>query len=204
MSKIGCAYCVNNQSIYVLKHGKDVAVVWIHVDDGQICASSLKIIGFIRQALKQSFNLVWQDNVDHILGINIKQDSRGIFLSQPTLTRTILKDNGFLTSSAATPMVAGLHLMTSDVKAEPVDQSKYLSLIGLLSYLAVGTRLDIAFAVNHLARFSAKPQHDHWTALKHLLRYLSATRVKGILFKSDDVNERLEVFCDANWGGEVS
>lgn len=167
LSKIGCAYCVNNQSIYVLKHGKDVAVVWIHVDDGQICASSLQIIGYIRKALEESFDLVWQENVDQIVGIKIKQEDGGIFLSQPTLTKNILKDNGFLTSYAAS-MVSGLQLTTASINTEPIDQSKYLSLIGSLSYLAVGTRPDIAFAVNYLARFSARPQQDHGTAVKHL------------------------------------
>lgn len=77
--KIGCAYCVNNQSIYVLKHGEDVAVVWIHVDDGQICLSSIAIISYIWQALEKSFDLVWQDNVDQIVGIKIIKETGGFF-----------------------------------------------------------------------------------------------------------------------------
>lgn len=155
LSGIGCAYCVNDQSLYVLKHKEEVAVVWIHVDDGQICASSLTIINYIRKALEQSFELVWQDKVDQIVGVKITESSSGVFLSQPNLTRSILEDNGFMTSAAATPMVAGLQLVTADVNMNPVDQSKYLLLIGLLSYLAVGTRPDIALSVNYLARFSA-------------------------------------------------
>lgn len=130
------------------------------------------------------------------------QGNRGIFLSQPTLTRTILEDNGFLTSSAATSIVSGVQLITSSIDAEPVDQSKYLSLIASLSYLAVGTRPVIAFVVNYLARFSARPHHDHRTALKYLLWYLSSTREDRIWGKNDDVNEKLDVFCDENWGGE--
>jgi hypothetical protein len=38
----------------------------------------------------------------------------------------------------------------------------YLSLIGALMYLANSTRLDIAFAVNLLARYSAAPTKRHW------------------------------------------
>lgn len=161
LSKIGWAYCVNNQSVYVLKHGDDVSVVWIHVEYGRICASSLDIIGYIQKALENSFDLVWQDNVDQIIGIKIHQRNHGIFLSQPTLKGTILEDNGFLTLSAATPMVSSFQLIRTSVEVEPVDQSKYLSLIGILSYLVVGTRPDISFAVNYLAGFSAWPQHDH-------------------------------------------
>lgn len=204
LSKIGCSYCVNDQSLYVLKHQSETAVIWIHVDDGQICALGQNIINHIRKALEQSFELVWQDEVDQIVGVKVDVRRDGIFLSQPHLTRTILEENGFMTSSAATPMVAGLILATAAEGAAPIDQSKYLSVIGSLSYLAVGTRPDIAFTVNYLARFSAKPQNEHWVALKHLLRYLSGSRNEGILLKNDDVNGELEVFCDSNWGGEYS
>lgn len=107
-------------------------------------------------------------------------------------------------SSATTPMVAGLQLETAKAGAVPVDASKYLSVIGSLSYLAVGTLPDLAFTVNYLARFSACPQTTHWTLVKHLLRYLNSTLNDGLWFKHGDVNGRLEVFCDANWGGEGS
>lgn len=201
---IGCLYCVNNQSLYVLKHQGDVAIIWIHVDAGQICLSSIGIINHIRRALEMSFELVWRDEVYQIVGVKVENWDNGIFLSQPHLTWKILEENQFLTSNAATPMVSGLLLTTAKDDDVAMDQTKYLSVIGSLSYLAIGTHPDIAFAVNYLARFLAKPQKEHWTALKHFLRYLLGTRTKGILFKNDDVNEELEVFCDSNWGCESS
>lgn len=44
---MGCAYCVSDQSLYVLRYKNDTAVLWIHVDDGHISASSLEIISYI-------------------------------------------------------------------------------------------------------------------------------------------------------------
>jgi hypothetical protein len=38
---------------------------------------------------------------------------------------------------------------------DPSKSTDYLSLVGTLSYLAVGTRPDIAFAVNYTTRKSA-------------------------------------------------
>lgn len=66
----------------------------------------------------------------------------------------------------------------------------------------MGTMPDIGFVINYLAQLLAGPQKYHWTALKHLLRYLSSTREEGIFFKNNDVNGSLEVFCDENWGGK--
>ena len=41
----------------------------------------------------------------------------------------------------------------------------YLSAIGALMYLANNTRLDIAFAINLLARYSNSPTKRHWSGI---------------------------------------
>ncbi|MBW0529802.1 hypothetical protein O181_069517 [Austropuccinia psidii MF-1] len=65
-----------------------------------------------------------------------------------------------------------------------------------------GTRPDISFAVNLLARHAQAPGHQHWTLLQHLLGYLQHTQEKGLkLFPN---NEDITVSSDASWGGEFS
>jgi len=49
----------------------------------------------------------------------------------------------------------------------------------------VATRPDIAFAVNWLASFTANPTMCHWTAAKHVLRYLKGTKNIGIIYSKD-------------------
>ena len=70
-------------------------------------------------------------------------------------------------------------------------------------YLAVNTRLDIAFAVNNLAWFNSKPQKEHWTALKRILRYLKGTTKIGILYKQDG-SDKCVGYSDADWAGDTS
>ena len=48
----------------------------------------------------------------------------------------------------------------------------YLSVIGALMYFSNCTRLEIAFFVNLLARYSSTPTQRHWNGIKHILRYL--------------------------------
>jgi len=59
----------------------------------------------------------------------------------------------------------------------------YLSAIGALMYLANYTRLDIAFAVNLLAKYSAAPTKRHWVGVKTILKYLKALRTMGCGFR---------------------
>jgi len=53
-------------------------------------------------------------------------------------------------------------------------------------YAAVGTRPDIAFAINRLASFMANPTMCHWTAAKHILRYLKETKDIGITYSKPE------------------
>ncbi|KAL0433661.1 UNVERIFIED_CONTAM: Retrovirus-related Pol polyprotein from transposon TNT 1-94, partial [Sesamum latifolium] len=59
----------------------------------------------------------------------------------------------------------------------------YLSAIGGLMYLPNNTRLDIAFSVNLLARYSSTPTKRHWNSVKHILHYLRGTSDMGLYFE---------------------
>lgn len=201
LAGIRCKYCINDQSFYVLHYTGDTALLWIHVNDGAICGSSIGILGFIRENLLKSFDVTWTEKLTQIVGIKIDYTTRGIFLSQPTLTSSILEKCGFPTSRVATPMVANLKLESSEEGTLGVDGSKYLSVLGSLLYLAIGTRPDLAFAVTFLARFSSRPNSEHWLAIKHLLRYVSGTKNEGILFQDPSDDTPVITYCDANWGG---
>jgi hypothetical protein len=88
-----------------------------------------------------------------------------------------------------TPMV----VRSIDIKKDPFRPSDeeeeilgphvpYLSVVGALMYLANSTRPDIAFAVNLLARHSAKPTKRHRVGVKTVLRYLNGTRDFGLFY----------------------
>jgi hypothetical protein len=53
-------------------------------------------------------------------------------------------------------------------------------------YAAVGTRPDIAFAINRLVSFTVNPTMCHWTAAKHVLRYLKGTKNMGITYSKSE------------------
>jgi hypothetical protein len=59
----------------------------------------------------------------------------------------------------------------------------YLSVIGALIYLANNTRVDISFAINLLARFSAAPTMRHWNGVKDFLQYLQCMPDLDLFYK---------------------
>jgi hypothetical protein len=62
--------------------------------------------------------------------------------------------------------------------------NSFARLLGELQYIANATWLDITYAVNRLASYTANPSLQHTTALKRILRYLSGTRDYRITYKA--------------------
>ncbi|MBW0500887.1 hypothetical protein O181_040602 [Austropuccinia psidii MF-1] len=79
-----------------------------------------------------------------------------------------------------------------------VDATPFRSVIGSLAYLVRGTRLDLVFAVNYLARHLMAPTATHWTILDHLVGYLLKTRGHGITLRPGNCS--LNLWSDAGWG----
>lgn len=197
-----------DQSFYVLRRGADVCMIWVHVDDGAVTGSNLELIRETEAQLKEHIKIKWSDALDTIVGLKVdKVNDRHYTLSQPFLTEKILSDNADLLTplSANSPLKVGTVLKT-DVTTVPTDPGRFLSIIGSLSYLAVGTRPDLAYAVNFLARYASTPQKEHWNALKHVLRFVRNTARCGLTVHpaAQRFKRPIETFLDANWGGEFA
>jgi hypothetical protein len=67
-------------------------------------------------------------------------------------------------------------------------------------YLAGGTRPDLTYSVNLLARYSNKPSQKHWDALDVLIGYIKRTSQLTLTFGNN--GGKLELWSDSNWGGE--
>ena len=96
------------------------------------------------------------------------------------------------------------------------SQFDFLSVLGSLLHISNCVRLDIAVAVNILARHAAAPGVQHVRALKRVLMYLYNTKSLGIVYRSstssdlplifekgrhplDDGSSPFQVFSDADY-----
>ena len=137
---------------------------------------------------------------DVILGIKIKRALEGLILSQSHYVNNILgkfdKDNSGI---AKTPVDVTLHLFKN--KGESVSQVEYSRVIGSLMFLMSCIRLDIAYAVNKLSRYTSNPGVMHWQGIMRILKYLRFTRDYGLHYTRYPAV--LEGYSDANWISNV-
>ena len=68
-------------------------------------------------------------------------------------------------------------------------------------YLMSCTRLDIAYAVNKLSRYTSNPGAMHWQGIMRVLKYLRFTRDYGLHYTRYPAV--LEGYSDANWISNV-
>jgi hypothetical protein len=106
-------------------------------------------------------------------------------------------------------MIAGLQLcrpdknlpVTSDLAAW-IKRTPYRSLVGSLTYIATGTRPDIAYAVGKLASFLDDFRPEHWEAAARVVRYLKGTRDFGLVLGGDNPIKLLG-FSDSDYANCV-
>lgn len=103
-----------------------------------------------------------------------------------------------------TPLDHNVKLIPLDTDTSPdkITDTSYAIAIGSLMYAATGTRPDISFAVQHLAQFTSRPSHVHWTAVKCVMRYIKGTASLGITLGGNPLS--LKGYCDADWGANPS
>ena len=63
----------------------------------------------------------------------------------------------------------------------------YASAVGSLIYAMLCTRPDICFAVGIVSRYQSNPGPEHWTAVKHILKYLRRTKDYMLMYGGDEL-----------------
>ncbi|UYV74917.1 hypothetical protein LAZ67_12001798 [Cordylochernes scorpioides] len=115
------------------------------------------------------------------LGIKIIQDKEGISLQQSHYVQQILQKYGMENcKEVPTPGSKEINL-DNHIEDDNCEQHTYQEALGMLMFLAVNTRPDIAYITSKLSQYSRQPKQMHWTAIKR--------RKTGIL----------KSYADASW-----
>ncbi|MBW0536436.1 hypothetical protein O181_076151, partial [Austropuccinia psidii MF-1] len=185
-------------STYTYLSSSGTALLWIHVDDGALTASLPQLLEEIVKAISRRLKIKWDKKVTILVGLNIHQSAEGIRITQSDLIQkliTLCPRN----ITAKSPLPLNCKLESGPSKEMDIP---YLQRIGMLLHIAQGSRPDITFAVNYLARFLLGTTEDHWKALEHLIAYLRMTDTTGVMIRDSGSTSAFECYVDANWGGE--
>jgi hypothetical protein len=132
---MGFMKCPSDHAIYC--KGKDAKrlIVGVYVDDLIIIGSSSSNIKTFKNQMVVTFKMSDIGLLSYYLGIEVKQGSEGIALSQSNYARKLLEKGGMQDCNPCQiPMEPRLKL--SKTSSNPsVDSTEYRSLVGSLRYL---------------------------------------------------------------------
>jgi hypothetical protein len=70
----------------------------------------------------------------------------------------------------------------TEEEEEDMSHVPYASVVGILMYVIICTRLDISHVVRFLSRY-IKLGKEHWTTVKRVFRYLRGTTSYGLCYQ---------------------
>ncbi|UYV82307.1 hypothetical protein LAZ67_21001675 [Cordylochernes scorpioides] len=130
--------------------------------------------------------------------VDIIQDKEGISLQQSHYVQQILQKYGMENcKEVPTPGSKEINL-DNHIEDDNCDQHTYQEALGMLMFLAVNTRPDIAYITSKLSQYSRQPKQMHWTIIKRVMRYLRGTIDLGVKFERGKTGI-LKSYTDASW-----
>ena len=134
--------------------------------------------------MQAEFEMTMIGELTHFLGLQIRQQDSGVFLSQSKYAKNLVKKFGLkFASSVRTPMSPNVKL-TIDLLGKSIDPSLYRSMIGSLLYLTA-SRPDISYSVGVCTRYQTNPKESHMIALKRIIKYVKTTVEFGVWYSKD-------------------
>ncbi|GJU37166.1 retrovirus-related pol polyprotein from transposon TNT 1-94 [Tanacetum coccineum] len=179
-------------TLFITKHGEDILLVQIYVDDIIFSFMNPKLSKRFDKLMHIKFDMSMIGELKFFLGIQIHQSPHGIFINQAKYAQEILKKHGMTSCDSIGTLMATKHL-DADLSGTPVDQTKYHSMVGALMYLTA-SRPNIVHATCYCARYQAKPTEKHLTAVKQIFQYLKDSINMGLWYSKrtggDKVSQR--------------
>jgi hypothetical protein len=198
----GFEKCYSEHTLFIKtsKEGK-ILIVSLYVDDLIFTGNDELMFLEFKNSMMREFDMTDLGRMRYFLGIEVLQQSDGIYISQKKYALEVLKRFKMEGSnSVQNPIVPGCKIF-KDENGVHVDETLFKQMVGSFMYLTA-TRPDLMYVVSLISRYMGKPTELHLLAAKRILRYLKGTTGLGILYKKGG-DERLVGYADSNYAGDL-
>ncbi|XP_013624832.1 PREDICTED: uncharacterized mitochondrial protein AtMg00810-like [Brassica oleracea var. oleracea] len=188
-----------DKTLFVGEDGDDMLIIQVYVDDIIFGGTSKQMVDDFVKTMTKEFEMSMVGELSYFLGLQVKQLTDGITVSQSTYAKNLIKRFGMQTSKTAKTPMSTTTKLSRDSDGKPVDEKLYRAMIGSLLYLTA-SRPDLCLSVGICARYQAKPKESHKNAVKRIIKYVKGTLDFGLHY-TFETNVNLPGFCDADWAG---
>lgn len=155
--------------------------------DDMICTGNyMNLLEYFKETMMKGFAMSDLGRMKLFLGVEVIQDSKGMFITHQKYATEILIIFGMENSNYVQNSMVSGHKMSKEGSGAAVYPTKFKQLIGSLRYLTV-TRPDLIFSVKLVSRYmeqpNEQPNKQHMLAAKRILRYVQGTIGFDIQYK---------------------
>ncbi|KAL8157708.1 hypothetical protein AgCh_002420 [Apium graveolens] len=174
-------------------------LVQIYVDDIIFGSTDDKLCKKFAKLMQSKYEMSMMGELTYFLGLQVKQVSGGIFISQTKYIYDLLKKFDLMDCSSAKTLMATATKLELNKAEKSVDISSYRGMVDSLLYLTA-SRPDIMFSTCLCARFQADPKESHLVAIKRIFTYLKGTPNLGIWYPRESGFDLIG-YSDADYAG---
>jgi hypothetical protein len=203
LQKIGFECLQSDPCVYIRKtNGIEIITMW--VDDLLLFTKAKVTMNNLKRELGNLFEITDLGEPSKLVGIEITRDRPNgtLMISQTKYIESILeKEKMENANPVTTPLDPNVKLEPNELQnAAPTTNGSYASPTGSLIYAVIGTRPDIAYAVNKLCSLNNNPGMAHWSAAKRVLWYLKGTKDLGLTYTKGKPNSNhMYSYADASF-----
>ena len=183
--------------VYFKKIGDGIFIyLLIYVDNMLIICKNMAGINQPKENLKSKFEMKDLGVAKRILGIDILRDRKKgtLSLTQTGYVQMVLKEFGMLDAKSVSTSIPSYYKLKyakgtlTKLEFQYMSKVLYSNAIRSMMYAMITTRLDIAYGVGLVSRFTNCPSKDHWHVVKWMLRYLNGSSRLGLVYNRTETN----------------
>nr|GEZ96683.1 putative ribonuclease H-like domain-containing protein [Tanacetum cinerariifolium] len=171
----------------------------VYVDNIIFGSTKKELCIKIEKMMREKFQVSSMGEIIFFLGLQVKKNKDGIFISQDKYVAKILKKFGFTEVKTASTPIETQKSLLKDEDGEVVDVHMDRSMIGSLMYITF-LRPNIMFAVCAYARYQVNPKVSHLHDVKRVFRYLKGQLKLGLWY-AKDLSFDLVAYTDSDYAG---
>ncbi|GJR63573.1 ribonuclease H-like domain-containing protein [Tanacetum coccineum] len=188
-----------DKTLFIKKNSRDIILVQVYVDDIIFGSTNQTWCDEFEVLMKGEFEMSAMGELTFFLGLQVKQQPDGIFISQDKYVHDMLRKFDMESVRPATTPYEAAKPKSKDEPDDAVNVHLYRSMIGSLMYLTA-SRPDIMFAVSACSRHQVTPLTSNLNAVKKIFKYLKGQPKLGLWYPRDSPFV-LEAYSDSDYAG---
>eukprot|EP00794_Sanderia_malayensis_P001728 gene1728-1926_t len=182
--------------IYRKEVGEKKVFILIKVDNLIIAASDNETMNETKMMLQERFKMKDLGKLSYFLGIEFEQGDDFVEMTEKRYLSKVLER---VQMSNRKPKNTPSEQKLDFSGESKCDATLYREAVGSLIYAITCTRPDLCWVVSKLSQNFSNPQQGHWTAVKHVLRYVKGTLEYELCYRKSREKLAIQGYSDADW-----